>query len=186
MHQFPIISRTFCNHPLECAGSTERLLALAQSCRHQGLSCGRVESKAILRMLVDAPPKISDVPAKIVTVEALPPLVTNALPPKSSDGPPIHALSALVLAAVDNLWLAFAWEPPFWIVAIPLCFAAVFVPTLLIQKYLKHDGNGRAVTFATLLGVLAAIPIPITGTAVGISLLAWTGLGKLIGRTRSR
>jgi hypothetical protein len=88
----------------------------------------------------------------------------------------------LVLAAVDNLWLAFAWEPPFWIVAIPLCFVAVFVPSFLIQKYLKHDGNGRAATFATLLAVLAAIPIPITGTAVGISLLAWTGLGKLIGR----
>jgi hypothetical protein len=131
-------------------------------------------------MLVDTPPKISDVPAKLASVEVLPPL--EAPPRRTSEGPPIHALSALVLAAVDNLWLAFAWEPPFWIVAIPLCFVAVFVPSFLIQKYLKHDGNGRAATFATLLAVLAAIPIPITGTAVGISLLAWTGLGKLIGR----
>jgi hypothetical protein len=63
---------------------------------------------------------------------------------------------------------------------------AVFVPTFLIQKHLKQDGNGRAVTFATLLGVLAAIPIPVMGTAVGVSLLAWTGLGKLIGWTKSR
>ena len=109
------------------------------------------------------------------------------LPPKhGSEGPPIHALSALVLAAVDSLWAVFEWAPPLWIVAIPLCFLAVAVPTFLIQKYLKHDSNGKAVTFATLLGVLAAIPLPITGTAVGISLLAWTGLGKLIGRTRSR
>lgn len=134
-------------------------------------------------MVVDTPPKISDVPAKFAPVEVLPPLEA---PPRTSEGPPIHALSALVLAAVDNLWLAFAWEPPFWIVAIPLCFVAVFVPSFLIQKYLKHDGNGRAATFATLLAVLAAIPIPITGTAVGISLLAWTGLGRLIGRTRSQ
>jgi hypothetical protein len=135
-------------------------------------------------MLVDTPPKISDVPAKLVPVEVLPPLTA---PPRSvADGPPIHALSALVLAAVDSLWAVFEWAPPLWLVAIPLCFLAVFVPTFLIQRHLKHDGNGRAMTFATLLGVLAAIPLPITGTAVGVSLLAWTGLGKLIGRTKPR
>jgi hypothetical protein len=138
-------------------------------------------------MLVDTPPKISDVPAKVAEVEVLPPLTAQPKTPRSvADGPPIHALSALVLAAVDSLWAVFEWAPPLWIVAIPLCFLAVFVPSFLIQKYLKQDGNGRAATFATLLGVLAAIPMPVTGTAVGLSLLAWTGLGKLIGRTRSR
>jgi hypothetical protein len=140
-------------------------------------------------MVVDTPPKISDAstPTKVASVEVLPPLQAPPVLPRSvADGPPIHALSALILAAVDNLWLAFAWEPPVWIVAIPLCFLAVAVPTFLIQKYLKQDSNGKAVTFATLLGVLAAMPVPITGTAVGVSLLAWTGLGKLIGRTKSR
>ena len=146
----------------------------------EGHSCGRVESKAILRMLVDTPPKIRDVPAKFAPVEVLPPLVATSRIPRTGEGPPIHALSALVLAAVDSLWAVFAWEPPLWIVAIPLCFLAVFVPSFLIQRHLKHDGNGRALTFATLLAVLAAIPIPITGTAVGVSLLAWTGLGKLL------
>jgi hypothetical protein len=137
-------------------------------------------------MVVDTPPKISDVSAKVVAVEVLPPLTAPPKQSKLSDGPPIHALSALVLAAVDSLWAVFEWAPPLWIVAIPLCFVAVFVPTFLIQKHLKQDGNGRAVTFATLLGVLAAIPIPVMGTAVGVSLLAWTGLGKLIGWTKSR
>lgn len=135
---------------------------------------------------MDTPPKISDVPAKVAPVEVLPPLVGSPSGHRLSEGPPIHALSALVLAAVDSLWAVFEWAPPLWIVAIPLCFVAVSVPTFLIQKHLKQDGNGRAVTFATLLGVLAAIPMPVTGTAVGVSLLAWTGLGKLIGRTRSR
>ena len=32
------------------------------------------------------------------------------------------------------------------------------------------------------LAVLAAIPTPITGTPVGLGLLAWTGLGKIFGR----
>jgi hypothetical protein len=98
-------------------------------------------------------------------------------------GSPIHGLSALILVAVDSMWAIFDWVPPVWIVAIPACFAAVFVPTYLIQRHLKNDSKGRALTFATILAVLAAIPTPITGTPVGFGLLAWTGLGKLLGRS---
>ena len=132
---------------------------------------------------MDKPPKISDVPVKEVSLEVLPPLL--AQPPPAAphaDGPPIHALSALVLVAVDSLWAVFDWVPPIWIVAIPACFAAVFVPTYLIQRHLKNDSQARALTFATMLGVLAAIPTPVTGTPVGLGLLAWTGLGKILRR----
>lgn len=129
---------------------------------------------------MEKPPKISEVPAKPAPVEVLPPLPPPAAP---SDGPPIHTLSALILVAVDSLWAVFDWLPPVWIVAIPACFAAVFVPTFLIQKHLKNDSKGRALTFATILAVLAAIPTPITGTPVGLGLLAWTGLGKLLGKS---
>jgi hypothetical protein len=132
---------------------------------------------------VEQPPKISDVPVKVVPVEVLPPVVAQAPPgATSTGGQPIHALSALILVAVDSLWAVFDWVPPIWIVAIPACFAAVFVPTFLIQKHLKHDSNGRAITFATILAMLAAIPTPITGTPIGLGLLAWTGLGKIFGR----
>ncbi len=135
-------------------------------------------------MSVDKPPKIYDAPAKEVTVEVLPPIYAQPPPhPPLSEGPPIHALSALILVAVDSLWAVFDWLPPVWIVAIPACFAAVFIPTFLIQKHLKKDSTGRALTFATILAVLAGIPMPITGTPVGLGLLAWTGLGKLLGRS---
>jgi hypothetical protein len=142
-------------------------------------------------MLVDTPPKISDVPAKIAPVEVLPP---ETQPTRmgadgrtfSTEGAPIHALSALLLVAVDSLWVIFDWAPPLWIVVIPFCFVAVFVPSFLIQKHLKRDSNAKAATFATLLAVLAAIPTPITGTPVGLGLLAWTGLGKLIGKSQRR
>jgi len=116
-----------------------------------------------------------------VPVEVLPPAPAEAANPPS-DRAPIHALSALLLVAVDSLWAVFDWAPPIWIVAIPFCFAAVFVPTYLIQRNLKHDSRARALTFAMIWGVLAASPLPITGTPVGLGLLAWTGLGKLIGR----
>jgi integral membrane sensor domain MASE1 len=138
---------------------------------------------------VDKPPKISEVPARPVPIEVLPPLpapAAHSVPP--ADGPPIHGLSALILVAVDSLWLVFDL-PAFW-PAMPLailaCFVAVFIPTYLIQRHLKNDSKDRALTFATILGVLAAIPTPITGTPVGFALLAWTGLGKLLGRSPSK
>ena len=138
-------------------------------------------------MSVDKPPKISEVPARPVPVEVLPPLTTQpAQPMAQASGSPIHGLSALILVAVDSMWAIFDWVPPVWIVAIPACFAAVFVPTYLIQRHLKNDSKGRALTFATILAVLAAIPTPVTGTPVGFALLAWTGLGKLLGRSPSK
>ena len=135
-------------------------------------------------MSVDKPPKICEVPARSVPLEVLPPLPTQpAQPMAQASGSPIHGLSALILVAVDSMWAIFDWVPPVWIVAIPACFAAVFVPTYLIQRHLKNDSKGRALTFATILAVLAAIPTPVTGTPVGLGLLAWTGLGKLFSRS---
>ena len=133
---------------------------------------------------MEKPPIISDLPVKEVTLEVLPPLQTGPVPPVAPpDGYPVHALSALILVAVDSLWAIFDWVPPAWIVAIPGCFAAVFIPTYLIQRHLKNDSQGRALAFATVLAQLAAIPTPITGTPIGLGLLAWTGIGKLLGRT---
>ena len=133
---------------------------------------------------VDKPPKISEVVARPVPVEVLPPLAQPPVQPVApAERSPIHSLSALILVAVDSLWAIFDWVPPVWIVAIPACFAAVFVPTYLIQRHLRNDSKGRALTFATILAVLAAIPTPITGTPVGLGLLAWTGLGKLLSKS---
>lgn len=156
---------------------------------------------------MDRPPRISEVPARaapgevltgepatqqrlslpqpprqpeaVTPIEVLPP--EPAAAPGSDEGRPIHALSALLLVAVDSLWAVFDWAPPIWLAAIPFCFLAVFVPTFLIQRHLKNDSKGRALAFASLFGVLAAIPTPVTGTVVGLGLLSWTGLGKLLG-----
>jgi hypothetical protein len=132
----------------------------------------------------EKPPILNPEPARYAPVEVLPPLASPPAPPvASADNRPIHALSALVLVAVDNLWWIFDWGAPIvWPLAIPACFAAVFVPSYLIQRHLKGDTPGRAAAFASLLAVLAAIPTPITGTPVGLALLAWTGLGKMFGK----
>ncbi len=130
---------------------------------------------------MNVPPKISEMPARAVPVEVLPPDSNPST--TESDSRPIHALSALILVAVDSLWAVFDWAPPIWPLAIPFCFIAVFVPTFLIQKHLKRDSSGRALTFASVLAVLAAIPTFVTGTPVGLALLAWSGLGRLFGRS---
>ena len=136
---------------------------------------------------VDVPPKISETKAKLVEVEVLPPATEpSRSQAKSRDPAPIHALSALILAAVDSLWALFEFAPPLWILTIPLCFLAVFVPTYFIQRHLKQDAAGRALAFAAVLGVLAAIPTPIMGTPVGLGLLAWTGLGRMFGKSSAQ
>ena len=149
---------------------------------------------------MDTPPKISEfepTPVKRVAVEVLSPdpddISESASHPgtssresgatagaahAASDGAPIHALSAILLVAVDNLWNLEEWMVVTWIFTIPLSFLSVFVPVYLIQKHLKKDSTGRALAFAALLGVIAAIPTSLTGTPVGVGLLAWTGFKK--------
>jgi hypothetical protein len=94
---------------------------------------------------------------------------------------PIHPISALLLVVVDNLWNLADWAVLLWIVTIPLSFLSVFVPVFMIQKFLQKDSTGKALIYATLFGVLAAIPTSIMGTPVGLAVLAWAGFNRLRG-----
>ena len=110
--------------------------------------------------------------------------VPPAAPPRS--GPPIHALSALLLLVVDNLWNMADWAVLDWVVTIPLSFITVFFPVLLIQKLVRRDSFGKAFAYALLLAVIAAVPTSVTGTPVGMALLAWSGISRLLGRSGER
>lgn len=100
-------------------------------------------------------------------------------PQRRIDEPAIHPLAALLMIAVDNLWLLADWAVLAWIITIPLSFLAVSVPSYLIQKHYRGDSSGRSLAIGSLLGVLAAIPTSITGTSVGLVVLAYSGLRKL-------
>ena len=84
-------------------------------------------------------------------------------------------MSALLLIVVDNLWMLADWAALLWAVTIPLSFLAVFLPSYFIQKFLKGDPTGKALAVASFLGVLAAVPTPITGTTVGLVALGFAG-----------
>lgn len=92
--------------------------------------------------------------------------------------PFIHPASALVLMAIDLLWTLADWNVVTWAITIPLSFLIVSVTTGIIQKFVNHDPVGKAIAVAFLLGVLAAIPSPITGTFVGVLVLTLSGLKK--------
>jgi hypothetical protein len=114
-------------------------------------------------------------------------LTSSTLTPlKSSDtqSPPrelplIHPVSAILLVAVDSLWTLADWAAVAWMITIPLSFLAVALPTFFVQKFLKKDPIGKSMAVASLLGVLAAIPTPITGTIVGAIALGLAGLRSL-------
>lgn len=101
--------------------------------------------------------------------------------PSGGDAP-VHPLAAVLLMAVDNLWMLADWNAMTWIVTIPLSFLTVAVPTFLIQKLLKRDSFVRAARLGFLLGAVAAFPTSLFGTPVGLALLAWTGLNRIVGR----
>lgn len=104
---------------------------------------------------------------------------TAATPTKQ---PLIHPFSALLLIVVDALWTVPDMAAIAWIVTIPACFFAVAIPVFLIQKLMKRDSAGKAFGVAAVLGVLAAVPTPIMGTAIGAIALGLAGLRSLEGK----
>ncbi len=95
---------------------------------------------------------------------------------QSARGAPlIHPLAALLLIIIDNLWTLADWAVLAWTATIPLAFLAVGLPSFFIQKFMKGDPTGRALAVSSFLGVLAAVPTPITGTAIGALALGFAG-----------
>lgn len=110
------------------------------------------------------------------------PVVQPAPSTPVNSGAMIHPLSAVLLIVIDNLWNLADWAALLWIVTIPLSFLMTFVPVFFIQKFIRRDQSGRALAIALLLGVLAAVPTSVTGTAAGAIVLAFAGFKFLRNR----
>jgi hypothetical protein len=126
------------------------------------------------------PPRLDEV---ATDVEVVRPTRINSDPDSEGfRGSSVHPLAAMLLLVVDNLWNFAEWSVVSWVVTVPLGFLTVFLPTLVIQSYVRKDRFRRAFALAIVLGIVAAIPTSIAGTPVGLGLLAWFGLDKLISR----
>ncbi|MBN8246353.1 MAG: hypothetical protein J0L84_02795 [Verrucomicrobia bacterium] len=110
--------------------------------------------------------------------EVLPPAppVASEAPPVARSRPWFEPLSALALILVDNLWLFPEFLVVDWPITIPLCFLSVLIAVFLVQR--RRAGDRRRVAFlkALVLAAIAAVPFSVTGTPVGLALLAWAGI----------
>lgn len=92
--------------------------------------------------------------------------------------PRVHPVSAVMVLLLDNLF--FGANALTGGAATPLVCATVFMVTSVgvftTQKVLAKDRFSSSLAKAMVLGAIAAIPTPISGTIVGASLLAMAGL----------
>ncbi len=98
--------------------------------------------------------------------------------------PPVHPLAAVALLVVDNLWNLADWAVISWLVTVPLAFASVFLPTFLLHRHSLGQSRARAFGWAALLGMIAAVPFSVAGTATGALLLTWLGINHLYARSK--
>lgn len=115
---------------------------------------------------MNQPPQIPEpLGSEVVSTEPLKPVGRTAFHP---------AASALLLV-VDNLWNVTEFAVVDWILTIPLSFLSVFLPVFWIQRRYHSDPKPKALAKALFLGAVAAVPFSVTGTPVGLALLAWAG-----------
>jgi hypothetical protein len=94
---------------------------------------------------------------------------------------PIHPLSALATIVLDNVFGVFELVDPLALVMTSLGVGVVgAVTTMFVQRYLAKDSWGASVAKGLVMGIFAGVPFQVTGTAVGIPLLAWAGLHELV------
>src|SRR5664280_1986356 len=94
---------------------------------------------------------------------------------------PVHPLAALATIVLDNVFGVVALVDPLAIILTSLTVGVVCtVTTTLVQRYLAKDEWGPAIAKGLVMGIVAGVPFPVTGTVVGVPLLAWSGLHKWV------
>ncbi len=94
---------------------------------------------------------------------------------------PIHPMAALATIVLDNIFGVFEILDPLALVLTSVGVGVVgAVTTMLVQRYLAKDGWGASVAKGLVMGIVAGVPFQVTGTAVGIPLLAWASLHEWV------
>lgn len=94
---------------------------------------------------------------------------------------PIHPLAALATLVLDNVFGVIELADPLVLILTSATVGVVAtVTTMLVQRYLARDSWGASVAKGLVMGIIAGVPFQVTGTAVGIPLLAWAGLHEWV------
>jgi hypothetical protein len=89
---------------------------------------------------------------------------------------PFHPVAAGLMILIDSLWGIPEFAVVSWPVTVTGCFLMVFVLTYFIQRRAHRDGSRTALWKALFLASVAAVPLPVMGTSIGLALLAWFGI----------
>ena len=92
------------------------------------------------------------------------------------DRTPFHPAAASLLIGVDTLWNFAEFAVIDWFFTIPASFVSVLGPVYWIQRRYHQNTAPVALAKALFLGLVAAVPFSVTGTPVGLALLAWAGI----------
>jgi hypothetical protein len=99
--------------------------------------------------------------------------------PRRIAPPPIHPLAALVTIVLDSFFGFFEIVDPLLLLFTSLGLGVLgFLSTTFTQRFLSGDSWGAAVAKGISMGIVAGIPFPVMGTAVGVPLLAWAGVSQ--------
>ena len=94
---------------------------------------------------------------------------------------PVHPLAALATIVLDNVFGAFELVDPLALVLTSIGVGALgTVTTMLVQHYMAKENWGVSVANGLVMGIIAGVPFQVTGTAIGIPLLAWAGLHEWV------
>ncbi len=95
--------------------------------------------------------------------------------------PPIHALAALAAIVLDGVFGVVEIVNPLSLVLTSLGLGALgFLSTTFVQRFLARDAWGESVAKGLVMGIVAGVPYPVVGTAIGVPLLAWAGLHQWV------
>ncbi len=95
--------------------------------------------------------------------------------------PPVHPLAALATIALDSIFGIMEIFDPLLLLLTSLTVGFVgFITSTLVQRFVAKEEWGLSITKGLVLGILAGVPYPVTGTAIGAPLLVWAGMHQWI------
>ncbi len=104
-----------------------------------------------------------------------------SLEPRSAiPAPPIHPMAALATIALDGIFTLPELDPFLIPIVSPVVGVLGFATATLVQRFLAKDEWGAAIAKGLVMGVVAGVPYPVTGTAVGAPLLIWSGIHQWV------
>lgn len=100
--------------------------------------------------------------------------------------PPLHVLSSLTTVALDWVWFSIELPATLSIAMLPgvlplsLALGVVNLAAVtLIQHFLDGESWGVALAKGLAMGIIAGVPYPVFGTAVGAPLALWGGFHEV-------